>query len=44
MSIVVRYAPVPASTAEQYDEVLCRLRESGELPGDGFDYHVAFSS
>ena len=42
MSIVVRYAPVPSSTLEQYDEVMLRLRESGELPADGFDYHVAF--
>jgi hypothetical protein len=44
MSIVVRYAPVPASTVEQYDEVMRRLQESGELPADGFDYHVAFVS
>jgi hypothetical protein len=42
MSIVVRYAPVPSSTTEQYDEVTRRLEESGELPADGFDYHVAF--
>ena len=44
MSIVVRYAPVPSSTVEQYDEVMRRLRESGEMPADGFDYHVAFLS
>jgi len=44
MSIVVRYLPVPASTIEQYDEVMRRLRESGEMPADGFDYHVAFQS
>src|SRR5215211_3699087 len=44
MSIVVRYAPVPASTVEQYDEVMRRLQESGEMPADGFDYHVAFLS
>jgi hypothetical protein len=42
MSIVVRYAPVPSSTVEQYDEVMRRLQESGEMPADGFDYHVAF--
>ena len=42
MSIVVRYAPVPSSTLEQYDEVMSRLEESGEMPADGFDYHVAF--
>ena len=44
MSIVVRYAPVPSSTLEQYDEVMRRLQESGEMPADGFDYHVAFLS
>jgi hypothetical protein len=44
MSIVVRYAPVPSSTTEQYDEVIGRLQESGEMPADGFDYHVAFHS
>jgi hypothetical protein len=44
MSIVVRYAPVPSSTVEQYDEVMRRLEESGEMPADGFDYHVAFIS
>jgi hypothetical protein len=42
MSIVVRYAPVPASTVEQYDEVTRRLQEAGAMPADGFDYHVAF--
>ena len=44
MSILVRYAPVPSSTIEQYDEVMLRLREAGEMPADGFDYHVAFLS
>ena len=44
MSIVVRYAPVPSTTTDQYDEVVRRLQESGELPADGFDYHVAFYS
>jgi hypothetical protein len=44
MSIVVQYEPVPASTTEQYEEVVRRLQESGEMPADGFDYHVAFFS
>ena len=44
MSIVVRYAPVPFSTVEQYEEVMRRLEDSGEMPADGFDYHVAFLS
>jgi hypothetical protein len=34
--------PVPSSTVEQYDEVLRRLQASGELPADGFDYHLAY--
>ena len=44
MSILVRYAPVPSTTTDQYDEVVRRLEESGKLPADGFDYHVAFHS
>ena len=44
MSIVVRYAPVPASTIEQYDEVMRRIEESGEMPAEGFDHHAAFLS
>jgi hypothetical protein len=44
MSIVVQYEPVPASTTEQYEEVVRRLQESAEMPADGFDYHVAFFS
>jgi len=44
MSILVRYAPVPSTTTEQYDEVIRRLEESDALPADGFDYHVAFYS
>jgi hypothetical protein len=44
MSILVRYAPVPSTTTDQYDQVVRRLEESGEMPADGFDYHVAFHS
>src|SRR5881398_4213943 len=44
MSILVRYAPVPSSTTEQYDEVLRQLAEAHAMPADGFDYHVAFES
>ncbi|HYY32153.1 MAG TPA: hypothetical protein VE693_01020 [Gaiellaceae bacterium] len=44
MSILVRYAPVPATTTDQYDEGVRRLIESGEMPADGFEYHVAFHS
>jgi hypothetical protein len=42
VSILVRYAPVPSSTTEQYDEVVRRLGEAGVLPAEGFDSHVAF--
>ena len=42
MSILVRYAPVPSSTTEQYDEVVRRLADAGQMPADGFDYHVAY--
>ncbi len=41
MTILVRYAPVPSTTTEQYDEVVRLLQESGELPADGFDYHAS---
>lgn len=44
MSILVRYTPVPSTTTEQYHEVVRRLQESGEMPADGFDFHVAFHS
>ncbi len=42
MSILVRYAPVPSSTMEEYDDVVRRLGEAGVFPADGFDSHVAF--
>ena len=32
MSIVVRYAPVPSSTIEQYDEVMRRLQDRARCP------------
>jgi hypothetical protein len=35
---------VPSTTTDQYDEVVRRLEESGEMPADGFDYHVAYHS
>lgn len=43
MSILVRFPPASATT-QQYDEVARRLEESGEIPADGFEYHVAFHS
>ena len=44
MSILVRFPPAPGTTTEQYDETDRRLRESGEFPPDGLEYHVAFVS
>jgi hypothetical protein len=43
MSIVVRFAP-PSLTAEQYDESVRRLTESGDFPPDGMDYHICFGT
>ena len=41
MSIVVRFAPADTTT-RQYDDVLRRLKESGEFPPDGLETQVAF--
>ena len=43
MSIVIRFAP-KTLTAEQYDESVRRLKESGDFPADGMDYHLCFGS
>ncbi len=43
MSIVVRFHPA-ALTAEQYDGVTNQLKESGDWPPEGLDYHVCFGS
>lgn len=44
MSIVVRFTATPSMTSEMYDESVRRLRESGDFPPDGMDYHVAFTA
>lgn len=41
MSIVVRFQPA-ALTTEQYDETIRRLKEAGEFPPDGLEYHICF--
>ena len=41
MSLVVNFTP-RSMTAEQYDEVQRRLKESGDWPPEGMDYHVCF--
>ena len=43
MSIVVRFNP-KSLTAETYDNVSGQLKESGDWPPDGLDYHVCFGS
>ena len=43
MSIVVRFSPT-SLTAEQYDQTVRALQESGGFPADGLDYHVCFGA
>jgi len=40
MSISVLFTPTGASR-DQYDESLRRLRDGGQFPPDGMDYHIA---
>jgi hypothetical protein len=43
MSIVVRFSPTNVTT-EKYEETLRRLKEAGEFPPDGMEYHILFGS
>lgn len=43
MSFVIRFAP-QSLTAEQYDDVVRRLTETGALPAGGLDYELCFGS
>ena len=43
MSIVVRFNPTNV-TKEKYDESLWRLKDAGEWPPDGMDFHVLFGT
>jgi len=43
MTVLVRFAPA-SLTAQQYDESLRRLEETGGFPPDGLDYHVCFGT
>ena len=43
MSIVVRFNPTNVTT-EKYEESLRRLKEAGEWPPDGMEYHVLFGT
>jgi hypothetical protein len=45
MSILVRFAPASATTTQQYDETISRLKsDGGDFPPDGMEYHCAFMS
>ena len=43
MSIVVRFSP-NALTANKYDETIRQIKNAGEWPPAGLDYHVCFGS
>ena len=43
MSILARFTPTNVTT-QQYDESLRRLKDGGDWPPDGLEYHVAFGS
>lgn len=43
MSIVARFNPTNLTT-EKYDESIRRIKEAGEFPPDGLEYHVFFGS
>lgn len=43
MSVLIRFAPA-SLTAEQYDESVRRLEESGDFPPDGMELHVCFGT
>lgn len=40
---LARFSPA-SLTAEQYDESIRRLQETGGFPPEGLDYHVCFGS
>jgi hypothetical protein len=43
MSVLIRFVP-DSLTAEQYDEVVRRLNETGVFPAEGLDYEVCYGS
>ena len=43
ISIVVRFKPTNLTTG-QYEESIRRIKEAGEFPPDGCDYHIFFGS
>jgi hypothetical protein len=43
-SVLARFTPASGVTSEQYDDALRRLKQGGEWPPAGLEYHVAFWS
>ena len=43
MSVVARFTPTNLTT-EKYEESLRRLKETGEFPAEGMEYHICFGS
>ena len=43
MSIVVRFSPI-ALTTQNYGEAIRQIKNAGEWPPAGLDYHVCFGS
>jgi hypothetical protein len=41
MSVLIRFAPA-SLTAAQYDESIRKLKETGDFPPDGLEYHTCF--
>ena len=42
MSILARFTNTSPTTTEQYDDAIERLREVGDFPPEGMEYHVCF--
>jgi hypothetical protein len=42
MSILARFTNTSPTTTEQYDDAVERLREVGDFPPEGMEYHVCF--
>jgi hypothetical protein len=43
VSVLIRFAPA-SMTAQEYDEAVRRVEESGDFPPDGMAYHVCFGT
>ena len=43
MSVLIRFAPA-SLTAAQYEESVRKLKEAGDFPPEGMDYHCCFGT